>query len=99
MTTEHPNEGRFDKWFRSEVGAAFAFGAVLVSVFIYLTAPVNVLKTDNALIQQQLSQIKNNDLTHIELEIASINTRLDEYSKQQIIQGQQLTQILTIIKK
>lgn len=89
----------FEKWFRGEVAMAFTFGGAIIGAFIYLTSPINSLRTDQALIQQALLQIKNNDLTHMELEITSINTRLDDYNKEQIVQGQQLTEVLTLLKR
>lgn len=95
---EDSPQARFSNFFRSEVAVAFTFGGAIIGGFIYLTSPVHTLQLDMALLQQSLQQIKNNDLTHIELEINSINTKLEEYNKTQVQQGQQLTEALTILR-
>lgn len=92
-------QSTFNKYFRGEVAAGFAVGACVVSILMFFINRTQPIETSQALIQQQLSQIKNNDLTHIELEITQINQRQDDFQKVQIDQGKQLTQILTIIQE
>lgn len=92
------DQSAFSRWFRSEVGAAFAVGVAVAGVLMFILNQTNPLKTDVALLQQELSEIKNNDLTHIELEINAIDTTQGNFQNTQVLQGQQLTEILTILK-
>lgn len=97
-TRKEDATGKFSNFFRSEVAVAFTFGGAIIGGFIYLTSPVHSLNIQMALLEQQLRQIKDNDLTHIELKMTSLDARLDEYNKTQVQQGQQLTEALTILR-
>ncbi len=89
----------FNRWFRSEVGAAFAVGVAVAGVLMFILNQTNPLQTQTALLQQELSEIKNNDLTHIELEIGAEQQVMTDFNKIQIAQGQQITEILTILRQ
>lgn len=92
-------QSAFTRYFRSEVGAAFAVGAAVAGVIMFILNQTNPLQTQLAVTQQELSEIKNNDLTHIELEIAAEQQVMTDFNKIQTTQGQQITEILTILQE
>lgn len=93
------NESNFNKWFRSEVAAAFALGSVVAGGVVYLMAPVNRLDIDMAVIQNQVAELKSNDLTHIELEETAAAAKLDAQQAQIIDLSNKMTEVLTILKR
>lgn len=93
------NHSSFSRWFRSEVAISFSVGVAVAAVVLWLTGQISPLNTQIALLQQDVSNIKNNDLTHIELEITAINTKQETFQTTQITQGQQLTEVLTLLKQ
>jgi len=93
------NKSVFDKWFKSEIAIAFTVGLAVASTILWFFAQLNPLNTQIALLNQSIDSIKNNDLTHIELEITTINSEIATFQTQQNSQDQQLTEILTILKK
>lgn len=88
----------FQKWFRAEVAAAFAVGLAVAGTIIYFNTPISELKIQNAVIQNQISELKSNDLVHIELEQTKTEQRLTDLTNLSIDQGKQLTEILVLIK-
>lgn len=93
------DEASLNKWFRSEVAVAFSIGAVVAGAIMFIVNSTYPIKTDVALLNQSVQSIKDNDLTHIELEITGINSTLSAYQATQIDQGKQITEILTLLKK
>ncbi len=87
------------RWLRSEVVAAFALGSAIVAIMNYINNPVHKLETQQALMQQQLDNMKNNDLTHIELSQQGFQTQLDSMQKQEIVNTTQLQEIIDTLKK
>lgn len=88
-----------NKWFRSEVGAAFAVGASVAGVLIWIMSPVNNLNTSVAVIQNQIAELKSNDLTHIELKQTEQDANLASQQTQILDLNNKVTEILTILKK
>lgn len=89
----------FTKWFRSEVAIAFAVGSVVAGVLIYFNKPVNALETQVAVIQNQIAELKSNDLVHIELEQTTTAATLAAQQTQIINIGNNMTEVLTILKQ
>jgi len=99
MTSIEDEQETFSKWFNWQIGVAFTIGVAVAGVVLWFTGQINPLNTQIALLNQSVENIKNNDLTHIELEISSINTQIQTFNDQQNIQNDKLTEILTILKK
>lgn len=76
------NQQQFSSWFKSEVIAAFAIGSVVAAVVLWFMSPINSLNTQMAVIQNQIAELKSNDLTHIELSQKDTETRIDDIQKQ-----------------
>ena len=92
-------ETSFNKWFRTEMGVAFAIGAAVSGILVWFMVPVYSLNTQVAVIQNQIAEIKSNDLTHIELIQQQIQTRLDTQQIQINDMDNKITEILVTLKK
>ena len=93
------NEQQFNKWLRSEVVTAFAIGSVVAGAVVWFLSPINQLNTQMAVMQTQLDNIKNNDLTHIESGITTQNARLDDLQKQVFEMARSLSAIAAFVKQ
>lgn len=93
------NHEKFNKWLRAEVAAAFAIGSTVAGLIIYLMSPINQIKTDMAVIQNQIAELKSNDLVHIELELNSTSAKLEEQRKQMNEMNEKLVEVLVILKQ
>jgi len=91
-----------EKWYESKLGfLAIVFFPILagtIAVVLYIGA----IQTTIAVQAQEFTDFKNNDITHIELEIAAINqsekdllTQLESLEQQQAVD----TAILNSLKK
>lgn len=98
MSIENP-QSNFNKWFRTEVAVAFTIGSVVAGILTYFMNPVNELKTNYAVLQSQVDNIKNNDLVHIFESQVKTETKIEEIQKQQVINTTQLEQILQAVNK
>lgn len=87
------NEGKLERWWESKV--AFLFASIIPLIigisFIYS------IKTDLAVDRQVLSDVKNNDLTHFELELQDTNSRLNSLQLHQEQLQNDMTKVLTIL--
>lgn len=92
-------EAQFNKWFDARVLAAFAIGSVVAGVILWFSGQINPLGTDVALLKQQLDNIKNNDLTHIEIEVSKLSGKQDAEQIQINDMNNKITQILTILNE
>ena len=99
ITTVEDEQTSYAKWFNWQIGVAFTIGLAVASVVLWFTGQLNPMNTQIALLNQSMEYIKNNDLTHIELEINTINAEIAVIQDGQNSQNQQLTEILTILKK
>lgn len=91
------DQGYLNKWLRAEVGAAFAVGLAVAGIMIYFTTPINSLNTQIAVINNQISELKSNDLVHIELQVTNTSARLDDLQKQLIENTKTLEEILVLV--
>lgn len=96
---EKNNQSSWTRWFRGEVAAAFLVGSSVAGVIMYFNNPINELKTTTAVIQNQIAELKANDLTHIELEQTATRAKLDSQNQQIIDMNNKLTQIITIMQQ
>ena len=87
------------KWFRSEVAVAFAIGSVVAGVLTYFMSYINPINTQIAVIQNQIAELKSNDLVHIELEQKAISTVLKEQGKQVSEIENKLVEVLVILRE
>lgn len=92
-------QSTFSKWFRGEVGAAFAVGCFVAGIVIWFTTPVTDLKINQATMLANLDTIKNNDIVHIELEIAKIEANQAAQADNMKDMNDKLIQVLTILKQ
>lgn len=92
-------EEKLNKWLRSEVAVAFAIGSAVVAIISYFMNPVRTLETGMAVLQTQVTNIKNNDLVHIFESQTKTETTIEAIQAQQIKNTVQLQQILDILKK
>lgn len=99
MTRLENPQSSFNKWFRAEVAAAFAVGSVVAGAITYVMNPVNQLKTDYAVLQAQVNNIKNNDLVHILESQNKTEAKIESIQQQQTTNTVQLQQILDEVKK
>jgi len=94
--------GKVEKWYETKLGfLAIVFFPILagtVAIVLYIAA----IQTSIAVQAQEFNDFKNNDITHIELEITAINqSEKDQLSQIQNIQQQLAvtTEILNSMKK
>ena len=92
------NESKWTQWFRAEVAVAFAIGAAVAGVLIFFLTPLNAINTQMAVIQNEIAQIKNNDIAHIEIEISGINAKLEAQNQTSIDLLKQVVETNTLIK-
>ena len=93
------NQQQFNKWLKSEVVTAFAIGSVVAGIVVWFLSPINELNTQMAVMQNQLNNIKNNDLTHIEAGITTQNARLDDLQEQVFDIAKSLAAVAAFVKK
>lgn len=93
------DQSNFTKWFRSEVAAAFAIGVAVAGSLLFLMSPIAELKTQMAVLQNTVAELKSNDLVHIELEVTKNTNTLDEQQAQLIDTNNKVIEILTILRK
>ena len=92
-------ERKLTSWFRGEIGAAFAIGCFVAGIFTYFMSPVNGLKVDMAVLQTQVTNIKNNDLVHIFQEQTAASTRIQDIQTQLSSQAVTLGEIKALIQR
>lgn len=93
------NKEQFSKWFRSELVTAFAVGSVVAGIVMWFMSPINSLNTQMAVMQNQLDNIKNNDLTHINNSLVSEDTKLGILQTQVFDIAKSLAAVAAYIKK
>lgn len=96
---EQTSQMNFTKWLRSEASIAFAIGAVVVSGINYFTSPVHKLDIQMAVMQNQIAEIKSNDLVHIELELTRANGTIESQQKQITDINDKLTELIILAKQ
>lgn len=97
------NNDQIEKWYESKLGfLAIVFFPILTGTVIVCLYIGNI-QTDIAVQQQSLTDIKDNDLAHIEVEISEIkqsqadeSTQIDKVNDQVVKVS---TLITTLIKK
>jgi len=99
ITDIETSQGSFERWFSWQVGVSFTVGCAVAGFLMFIMNQTFPLTTQIALINQDVNNIKNNDITHIELEINTINTTISAIQAGQSDQDKQLTEILTILKQ
>lgn len=92
-------EENIKKWFKSEILIAFSIGSVVVGAINYFSSPVNTLNVQMAVVQNQIAELKSNDLVHIELEQTQAAQSLIDQEKQISDLNNKTTEILTILKQ
>ncbi len=93
------NEGKLNRWLRSEVAIAFTIGSFVAGSVVWIMSPIAQLNTEVAVIKQQITELKTNGIVHIELEQAKMGGRLDEQGKQIVEMDKKLAEILIILKR
>lgn len=93
------NEGKLNRWIRSEVAIAFTIGSMVAGSVVWIMSPIAQLNTEVAVIKQQLTELKTNGIVHIELEQAKMGGRLDEQGKQITELDKKLAEILVILRQ
>lgn len=92
-------EESIKKWLKSEILIAFSVGSVVVGAINYFSSPVNNLNVQMAVVQNQIAELKSNDLVHIELEATETKQTLVDQQKSISDLNDKTTQILTILKQ
>lgn len=92
-------ESQFNKWFDGRILAAFTIGSIVAGCILWFSGQINPLGTDVALLKQQIDNIKNNDLAHIEVEVSKLSGKQDAEQIQINDINNKLTQVLTILNQ
>lgn len=78
---------------------AFSIGAFVAGGITYITSPINKLDLQLAVLETQVTNIKNNDLVHISAQQAETSETIENLRKDQLEQTKQLTEILVLLKQ
>lgn len=93
------NNEKLKKWFKGEIAIAFAVGSLVVGAINYFSSPVNSLNVQMAVVQNQIAELKANDLVHIELEQTDLTQQQTDEVGQINDLDNKVTEILTILKQ
>jgi hypothetical protein len=77
MKNNGNNESRMRKLLFNEISFIFALAGVIIGIVLFVTQPDAEMKQDIALIKQDISAIKNNELVHIQDSI-TINRQVNQ---------------------
>jgi predicted PurR-regulated permease PerM len=98
MVENNNNENKWlAQFFRALPVIATIFG-VIIGVYAWIQKPVSELKTQTALLSQQIEQIKTNDLVHIKEDLTEIKDNLKTYQANEVEIEKKIERILTILE-
>ena len=96
---ETNNENKFigSLW---RVLPALASGiAIIIGIYAWVEKPIQELKMQNALLEQKISTIQENELVHIKEDLVELKGRMTTNDMQHLDMIKSLERILTILEK
>ncbi len=89
--------GKIEKWYETKLAFLAAVFLPLLIGTITIVMYIGAIQTTLAVQQQEFVDFKNNDITHIELEIAEIKASEASQQLQMQVLQDKVTQAITIL--